>query len=664
MPRFLEQRGENAVKCAAALSDCLEEAAPDSKRGSWREYTSLFKKKVFCLWLVIIVILGLETGIANIHQLAAIMSRNIVQVAVERGIPEQKARQFPFYAAISSGIGRILIGLLFDVKRLDKVYAYQCILIVQGVTALVSIYAKTPAEFTAFIFIFSVTDGAQQTGKYPMMRVLVDINKQSEAISVELILSSITILLGSPFVGFIVDETKNYNAFFYVIGMPLLVSCFLLFGMRCLKEFKISQVVKKEQIHKEVLCLCRPCRPVCESSSGSNEDAWVGSIPFAMTFFLAPITQFASRNASIRLSIIIGTAFAGTSLLTTSFATNINIMFLSFSLLYSIGSSLIFMTTYRAIDLYFDKRFATALGIMTGGTCLLQIPLSRVFVSLLENYSLQKTMQIYAGASTAVCLLGSLVYLPTRFEADEKVRTEINKGEEESSIMKYKSLMKSKVFRFWIFVVCIMSFQYSVSSIHQVQFALESGVSESVANQFPFYSAISAGIGRIISGFIFDIRRLDRVYLYQFVIFTVGTIAVVGSFSTTQSHIVAFIWLFAATDGFLHANDMTMIRIIVGAEKSNEAQSLMLMTSSVPVMIGPPIVGLIVDRTNNYKAFFYVVAAPMLLSALLLFTLRCMKEFRLSRDSDKINKELQESCFVEEADEKHALYSIQYETNM
>eukprot|EP00794_Sanderia_malayensis_P006308 gene6308-7029_t len=383
-----------------------------------------------------------------------------------------------------------------------------------------------------------------------------------------------------------------------------------------------------------------------------------------MSSFLVPAVQYTSRNVDIRVSIVIAAGLNGISLLSTSFATNMNIMFLTFSLLYSIGTSIIIITTYRAIDLYFNKRFATAFGIMTGGTCLLQIPLSRLFVSLLENYSLQKTLQIYAGASTAVCLLGSLAYLPTRFETDEKVQAKVNKGKEESSVKNYKSLMKSRTFCVWTLIFIVVCTKYSVSTVHQVQFALESGVSENVANQFPFYSAIGASIGRMLSGFVFDMRWLDKVYLYQFVLFITGTIAVVGSFSTTQSHLVAFIWIYAASDGFLHASDFVLIRVIAGVKKSKEAVSLSLMAISGTILLGPPIVGLIVDRTNNYKAFFYVVAAPMLLSALLLFTLRCMKEFRLSRDSDKINKELQESCFVDETDEKHALYSIQYETNV
>ena len=44
------------------------------------------------------------------------------------------------------------------------------------------------------------------------------------------------------FAGLIVDRSKSYKAFFYVAGTPLLVGFFVMFILRCFKDFKAYKV--------------------------------------------------------------------------------------------------------------------------------------------------------------------------------------------------------------------------------------------------------------------------------------------------------------------------------------------------------------------------------------------------------------------------------------
>ncbi len=90
--------------------------------------------------------------------------------------------------------------------------------------------------------------------------------------------------------------------------------------------------------------------------------AWVGSITFALTYGLTPVGHLVSQKLSVRQSVILGTALTGSSLLATSFVRELNVVFVTFSLIYGVGSSVLFMTAMRAASLYFDRRYSTAIG--------------------------------------------------------------------------------------------------------------------------------------------------------------------------------------------------------------------------------------------------------------------------------------------------------------
>ncbi len=113
---------------------------------------------------------------------------------------------------------------------------------------------------------------------------------------------------------------------------------------------------------------------------------------------------------------------------------------------------------------YWKIKYFFRSGLLSGGTTLMQIPITQLVAKLLEKYNLQRTLQIYAVASTVICFFGSLAYIPTNFPADEKLETSKTK----STTKNYKHLLKNTVFRFWLFVSIIIFFEYSVSSVHQV----------------------------------------------------------------------------------------------------------------------------------------------------------------------------------------------------
>ena len=109
--------------------------------------------------------------------------------------------QFPFYSAIAASIGRISGGFLHNIRSLDKVYAFQALLLATGLTAIIGSFSTNQLHFVSFIWIFAGTDGALQASCLPALRFLIGIEKLTEGMSMVLFLSSFTIVLGPPLVG-------------------------------------------------------------------------------------------------------------------------------------------------------------------------------------------------------------------------------------------------------------------------------------------------------------------------------------------------------------------------------------------------------------------------------------------------------------------------------
>ncbi len=68
------------------------------------------------------------------------------------------------------------------------------------------------------------------------------------------------------------------------------------------------------------------------------------------------------------------------------------------------------------------------------------------------------------------------------------------------------------------------------------------------------------------------------------------------------------------------------------------------------------------DKTRSYKAFFYFAGTPLMIGFILLFALRCLKDFKPSISIDELSKRLnedEESNMVTKDKEKLVLLQLE-----
>ena len=199
-----------------------------------------------------------------------------------------------------------------------------------------------------------------------------------------------------------------------------------------------------------------------------------------MTFFAGHISTALVTRFGCRITGLIGGAFCVVSLIASSFAENMLVLFFTYSLLYGLGSSCAFSSALVVISQFFKNRQSLASGVLNVGVGAGVLIMGPTLEALIKATGWQTTCRIMAGV---VFVLYSLVvtYDPN-VETDEKNRS--NKEEEEEDegdgrdkggrmITKIKNVFDFSVWKeppviALILGNCVVQFGHFVSEIHLV----------------------------------------------------------------------------------------------------------------------------------------------------------------------------------------------------
>lgn len=90
--------------------------------------------------------------------------------------------------------------------------------------------------------------------------------------------------------------------------------------------------------------------------------AWVGSIPMAIMHLLAWLASWLISRYGLRNSTISAGVLLSGALFITSYAQNMNQIFLTFSIPFGLVGCVLLMSSFISVFTYFDKRLPLAMG--------------------------------------------------------------------------------------------------------------------------------------------------------------------------------------------------------------------------------------------------------------------------------------------------------------
>ena len=126
-----------------------------------------------------------------------------------------------------------------------------------------------------------------------------------------------------------------------------------------------------------------------------------------------------------------------------------------------------------------------------------------------------------------------------------------------------------------------------------MQYAIEFGVSKTTAHTYPIYDSISNAFGRAFAGFMQDFIIKDQMLYQQTMLLLAGLTAILGTFISNQTQLIAYMVIYSFLDGNIQASVIPVLRKIVGTQNLTEGYSITLTAVAVPIMLGPPLVGMV-----------------------------------------------------------------------
>ncbi|KAJ7330724.1 hypothetical protein OS493_021652 [Desmophyllum pertusum] len=158
-----------------------------------------------------------------------------------------------------------------------------------------------------------------------------------------------------------------------------------------------------------------------EFNEGRQKTVWVGSLTIALAYFLCPLGSFLSQTIGCRLATILGGVICAVGLLLASFSSSLLWMFVTYSSLYGLGASIIYMTSFVITAKNFVKWKSLAVGIVSVGGSVGILALGPLLQLLNDMVGWRGTYRIMSLAFSVVCACGATFGDPIRDQSAEEL---------------------------------------------------------------------------------------------------------------------------------------------------------------------------------------------------------------------------------------------------
>ena len=132
---------------------------------------------------------------------------------------------------------------------------------------------------------------------------------------------------------------------------------------------------------------------------------------------------------------------------------------------------------------------------------------------------------------------------------------------------------------------------YSFRYYLQVRYAEDLGVPKSKGAWLIGFLSITSTLGRVVFGKISDLKFVNRLYLYQFSIFSIGLSTLLCPLLKNYAGLVGYALIFGFFDGCFVGQVAVITADVVGRDKLSQAVGNMFGTLAIPMSLGPPLAG-------------------------------------------------------------------------
>ncbi|XP_040263943.1 monocarboxylate transporter 2-like [Bufo bufo] len=382
--------------------------------------------------------------------------------------------------------------------------------------------------------------------------------------------------------------------------------------------------------------------------ASSSEIAWISSLLLACMYAGGPVSSILVNKYGSRPVVMFGGLLSGIGMILATFCTSIIQLYICVGVIAGFGFSMNLQPSVIVVGKYFLKKRPIANGLAMAGSPVILSTLAPLNQFLFDKYGWRGSFLIL-GALLLNCCVAGAIFRPVgpktsknkkdkdksiqdkdpekvKMSLMEPVKAESTETKEkESCIARFNKVLDLTLFKhrgFLIYLIgnVLMFIGFYAPIVFLAPYGKHLGVDEYSAAFLLSILAIVDMIARPATGMIANTKWIrPRIqYFFSFSVIFNGFCHLMCPLATSYIGLVLYSVFFGLGFGMVCALLFETLMDLVGAKRFTSAVGLVTIVECVPLLLGPPIGGAIVDTFGDYSYMFFECGAIIVFAGLFL----------------------------------------------
>ncbi|XP_014774095.1 monocarboxylate transporter 4 [Octopus bimaculoides] len=348
----------------------------------------------------------------------------------------------------------------------------------------------------------------------------------------------------------------------------------------------------------------------------------VQSLCLAVTYGLGFFMGMIIEKIGLRLSILCGSVFAAIGFAASAFAPQIYYIIICIGIIGGIGISLLTISSFAAIPIYFKDKQNAAVAFTSMGTGIGSAVWPKIMIQFIKEYDWRGNYLLVGGIMFNASVM-AMFFKSQKLAPEQKAIAKANRSMK--TIRRYfKEMVKNPRFVAYLFWSAFDSFSISVLSQMLVDFGLQLGYNLSDSTALLTYYLLSNAVGRFLVG-ILNRFKIPHFILFSIFCYMCGASFIALSFTSTYKYSLAFGIASGFTLGLHVAMSMVILLRIVGPEKYGLGWGLSASCLGIGFSCSGPFAGMIADMYSYNMSFFISGIAVIFISTCFSIVVLCTR---------------------------------------
>ncbi|XP_057702339.1 monocarboxylate transporter 2-like [Corythoichthys intestinalis] len=379
-----------------------------------------------------------------------------------------------------------------------------------------------------------------------------------------------------------------------------------------------------------------------------SDIAWISSIMLAAMYAGGPVSSALVNRYGSRSIVILGGLMCGVSMVAASFGNSIIYLYLCIGVIAGCGLALNLNASLTIISKYFLAKRPLANGLAMAGSPVFLCFLAPLNQYLLDKFGWRGSLLILGALMLNCCVAGALMrpvvscnvsFRAPEFKVEEQSNKDSIKQRKQNCVSRAVdwSFFKDRGFLIYLIGNIMFIFGAYAPIVFLSAYAVSQGVDQYSAAYLLSIMGFVDMFVRPGTGLLANSRWIrPRVqYFFSFAMVFNGTCHLLCPLIKSYTFLVVYAIFFGVGFGMVFALIFECLMDLMGNQRFPSAVGLVTIIECIPMLLGPPAAGLLVDVFGDYKYLFFLCGTVIVTGGIFLFIMNIYNYHMLEKESSR-----------------------------